>query len=76
MDARRENLRATLKDIGREREQAAVELEKAGDELKALELAAEQEVRRAADTQIRRSRLRLDELALSRQLRKQALRQI
>lgn len=76
MDARRENLRATLKDIGREREQAVVELEKAGDELKALELAAEQEVRRAADTQIRRSRLRLDELALSRQLRKQALRQI
>jgi hypothetical protein len=76
MDARRDNLKATLKDIGRERAQAVVELEKAGDELKALELAAEQEVRRANDTHLRRSRLRLDELALGRQLRKQALRQI
>ena len=76
MDARRENLKATLKDIGRERAQAGLELEKAGEELKALEVAAEQEVRRAAETQLRRSRLRLDELALSRQLRKQMLRQI
>ena len=76
MDARRDNLKATLKDIGREREQSVAELERAGEELKALELAAEQEVRRAAETQLRRSRLRLDELALSRQLRKQALRQI
>jgi F0F1-type ATP synthase membrane subunit b/b' len=76
MDARRENLKATLKDIGRERTQAILELDKASEELKALELAAEQEVRRAADAQLRRSRMRLDELALSRQLRKQALRQI
>lgn len=76
MDARRENLKATLKDIGREQAQAVAELEKAGDELKALELAAEQELRRATDTQFRRNRMRLDELALSRQLRKQALRQI
>ncbi|HEX4157199.1 MAG TPA: hypothetical protein VHY79_01880 [Rhizomicrobium sp.] len=76
MDVRRENLKATLKDIDRERAQAIVELEKAGEELRALELAAEQELRRAAETQLRRSRLRLDELALSRQLRKQALRQI
>jgi flagellar FliJ protein len=76
MDARRENLKATLKEIGRERAQAVLELEKAGEELKALELAAEQELRRATETQLRRSRLRLDELALSRQLRRQAHRQI
>jgi len=76
MDARRENLKATLKDIERERTQAALELDKASEELKSLELAAEQELRRATETQLRRSRLRLDELALSRQLRKQALRQI
>ncbi|HTT83185.1 MAG TPA: hypothetical protein VMF67_06875 [Rhizomicrobium sp.] len=76
MDARRENLKATLKDIGREQAQACLELEKASEELRALELAAEQEVRRVAETRLRRSRLRLDELALSRQLRKQALRQI
>ncbi|HEY3638519.1 MAG TPA: hypothetical protein VGK90_10245 [Rhizomicrobium sp.] len=76
MDARRENLKATLKEIGRERTQAALDLDKAAEELKALELASEQETRRAAETQMRRSRMRLDELALSRQLRKQALRQI
>lgn len=76
MDARRENLKATLKDIGRERAQATLELEKAGEELKGLELAAEQESRRAMETQLRGSRPRLEELALSRQLRKQALRQI
>jgi F0F1-type ATP synthase membrane subunit b/b' len=76
MDARRENLKATLKDIGRERTQAALELDKADEELKALELTAEQETRRAAETHLRRSRMRLDELALSRQLRKHALRQI
>ncbi|HEX3665224.1 MAG TPA: hypothetical protein VHU23_08330 [Rhizomicrobium sp.] len=76
MDARRDNLKATLKDIGRERAQADLELGKAVEELKALELAAEQEMRRAAETQLRRNGLRLDELALSRQLRKQALRQI
>jgi F0F1-type ATP synthase membrane subunit b/b' len=76
MDARRENLRATLKDIGRERTQAVLELERAAEELKALELAAEQEIRRATDTQLRRGRLRLDELALGRQLRRQTLRQI
>jgi F0F1-type ATP synthase membrane subunit b/b' len=76
MDARRENLRATLKDIGRERAQAVLEMEKAGEELKALEVAAEQEMRRASETQLRRSRLRIDELALGRQLRKHALRQI
>jgi hypothetical protein len=76
MDARRDNLKATLKDIGRERAQADLELGKAVEELKALELAAEQEMRRATETQLRRSGLRLDELVLSRQLRKQALRQI
>ncbi|HEX4078364.1 MAG TPA: hypothetical protein VHX61_05770 [Rhizomicrobium sp.] len=76
MDARRDNLKATLKDIGRERAQADLELGKAVEELKALELAAEQEMRRATETQLRRSGLRLDELALGRQLRKQALRQI
>ena len=76
MDARRENLKATLKDIDRERAQANIELDKAGEELRAFELAAEQELRRVAESQLRRSRMRLDELALSRQLRKQALRQV
>jgi hypothetical protein len=76
MDVRRENLKATLRDIIREQALSVLELERAGEELKALEFAAEQELRRAAEIQLRRSRMRLDELALSRQLRKQALRQI
>ncbi len=76
MDARRDNLKATLKDIGREQALATIELDKAGEELRAIEVVAEQELRRAADSHLRRNRMRLDELALSRQLRKQALRQI
>lgn len=76
MDARRENLKATLREIGRERAQAELELANADVELKALEVAAEQETRRVAEIQSRRSRMRLDELALSRHLRKQALRHL
>ena len=76
MDARRENLKATLREIGRERTQAELELANADEEVKALELAAEQVARRATEIPLHRSRMRLDELALSRHLRKQALRHL
>jgi len=76
MDSRRENLKATLKEIERERAQTNAESVVACQELKSVELAAEQEARRAAEAPLERSRMRLGEIALARQLRKQALRQI
>ena len=76
MDSRRENLKATLNEIERERAQTNTECALAGQELKSFEIAAEQEVRRAADLPLQRSRMRLGDIALARQLRKQALRQI
>lgn len=76
MDSRRENLNATLKEIERERAQTKAEFVVACQELKSIELTAEQEARRAAEAPIEKSRIRLGEIALARQLRKQALRQI
>src|SRR5579872_4392942 len=43
MDARRENLRATLREIDRERTQTQSDLSVAYQDLKSLELATEQE---------------------------------
>jgi flagellar protein FliJ len=76
MDSRRENLKATLNEIERERAQTKTDFALAGQELKSFEIVAEQEVRRAAELPLQRSRMRLGEIALARQLRKQALRQI
>jgi F0F1-type ATP synthase membrane subunit b/b' len=75
VDSRRENLKATLKEIERERAQTDAEFAIACQELKTVELAAEQEVRRAAEAPLQKSRIRLGDIALARQLRKQALRQ-
>jgi len=74
IEVRRENLRATLKDIERERAIAQAELNVAFQDLKSLEFAAEQQARRIAETEARRSQSRLDEMALTRLLRKHALR--
>jgi len=76
MDSRRENLKATLKEIERECAQTKAEFLVACQELKSVELATEQEARRAAEAPLEKSRIRLGDLALARQLRKQALRQI
>lgn len=76
MDGRRENLKATLRDIERERAQTGLEFTAACHELKSAEIAIEQETRRAAELPLQKSRIRLGDLALARQLRKQALRQI
>jgi len=74
IEVRRENLRATLKDIERERAIAQAELNVAFQDLKSLEFAAEQQARRIAETEARRSQSRLDEMTLTRHLRKHALR--
>ncbi len=74
IESRRENLRATLKEIERERVIAHAELNGAFQELKGLEFAAEQQARRIAEVESRRSQSRLDEMELVRHLRKHALR--
>ncbi len=76
IEARRENLRTTLKDIERERAQCQTDLEAAFHELKSLELATESQIKRAHEVENRRSQSRLDEMALVRHLRKHAMRQM
>jgi len=74
IEARRENLRATLKDIERERVTAQADLNVAFQELKSLEFATEQQAKRVQEIEERRAQSRLDEMALVRHLRKHALR--
>jgi len=74
IEARRENLRATLKDIERERVAAQADLNVAFQELKSLEFATEQQAKRAQEIEERRAQSRLDEMALVRHLRKHAMR--
>jgi flagellar export protein FliJ len=75
IDVRRENLKATLKEIEREAVQAKDELTAAFQDLKSLELATEQQAKRLAEVETRRSQSRLDEMSIVRHLRKHALRQ-
>lgn len=74
IDVRRENLRATLKELEREREQAQGDLTGAFQDLKSLELAVESQAKRAQEVETRRGQSRLDEMALVRHLRKHALK--
>ena len=74
IETRRENLRATLKEIERERVTAQADLNAAFQDLKSLEFATEQQAKRTAELEARRTQSRLDEMALVRHLRKHALR--
>ncbi len=74
IEARRENLRNTLKEIEREHAAAQTDLSNAFQDLKSLEVAAEQQTRRLNEMQGRRAQARLDEIALVRHLRKHTLR--
>ena len=74
IEIRRENLRTTLKEIEREAAAAQLDLTDAFQDLKALEGATEQQAKRVAEIQARRSQSRLDEMALVRHLRKHSLR--
>ncbi len=74
IESRRENLRATLKEIERERVTAQADLNVAFQDLKSLEFATEQQAKRVAEIETRRSQSRLDEMALVRHLRKHAMR--
>ncbi len=75
IEARRENLRATVRDVERERAMVQTDLTTAFQDLKALELATEQQAKRAAEVETRRAQSRLDEMSIVRHLRKHALRQ-
>jgi flagellar export protein FliJ len=74
IEARRENLRNTLKEIEREHAAAQTDLSNAFQDLKSLEVATEQQNRRLNEMQSRRAQARLDEIALVRHLRKHTLR--
>jgi flagellar protein FliJ len=74
IEARRENLRITLKEIEREHAAAQLDLSSAFQDLKSLEVATEQQEKRLAEMQARRAQARLDEIALVRHLRKHTLR--
>jgi flagellar export protein FliJ len=74
IEARRENLRTTLKEIEREYAAAQHDLTDAFQDLKALEVATEQQAKRLSEMQARRAQARLDEIALVRHLRKHTLR--
>lgn len=74
IDARRDNLRTTIKEIEREQTAAQVDLSDAFQDLKSLEIATEQQTKRLAEMQARRAQSRLDEMALVRHLRKHTLR--
>lgn len=74
IETRRENLRATLKEIERERATVQQDLTGAFQDLKSLELAIDQQNKRAAEQEARRNQARMDEMALVRHLRKHSLR--
>src|ERR1700754_1617211 len=74
IEVRRENLRTTLKDIEREYAAAQLDLTNAFQDLKSLEFATEQQAKRLAEIQTRRSQARMDEMAMVRHLRKHSLR--
>jgi len=74
IESRRENLRNTLQEIEREHLAAQADLSNAFQELKSLEIAVEQQIKKANEIQARRSQSRMDEMALVRHLRKHSLR--
>ena len=74
IESRRENLRATLKEIEREYATAQLDLTTAFQDLKSLEVATEQQAKRLAEMQARRQQARMDEVALVQHLRKHSLR--
>lgn len=76
MNERRDNLQATLREIGRERAEVEQELCKTNGELKNIEVEVEQASNRAAEAPLSRQRMPMHELALARQLRRHALRQV
>ena len=74
IEERRKNIRNTMTDLERERSAQQDELAAAFQDLKSFELAEEERIRRAAEAEARASQSRLDEIALTRHLRKHTAR--
>ncbi len=76
IDSRRDNIRATMKELEREHSTAEGDLTTAFQDLKSFESTEEERVRRIVEAESRAAESRLDEMAIVRHLRKHALRQI
>jgi flagellar FliJ protein len=74
IEARRENLCNTLREIEREYSVAQVDMENAFQVLKSLEVATEQQAKRLAEMPTRRAQVRFKEMTGVRHSRKDALR--
>jgi len=75
IDTRRQNIRATMKELEKERATAQDDLSGAFQEMKSLEVAEEERLKRAQEAEGRAAQSRIDEIAIVRHLRKHALRQ-
>jgi flagellar export protein FliJ len=75
IDVRRKNIQNTQKDLERERALQQDDLAAAFQDLKTFELAEEERLRRATEAESKAAQSRLDEMAMTRHLRKHAGRQ-
>jgi flagellar export protein FliJ len=76
IDVRRDNIRATMKELEREHAAAEGDLTSAFQDLKSFEMAEGERVRRIAEAETQAAQSRMDELSIVRHLRKHAFRQI
>jgi flagellar export protein FliJ len=74
IDVRRKNIRTTMSDLERERAAHQDDLAAAFQDLKSFELAEEERLRRAVESENRAAQARLDEMAIVRHLRKHSNR--
>ena len=72
IDVRRKNIQNTQKDLERERAAQQDDLAAAFQDLKSFELAEEERLRRASEAESKAAQARLDEMAMTRHLRKHA----
>ena len=75
IEVRRKNIQNTQKDLERERALQQDDLAAAFQDLKSFELAEEERLRRASEAEGKAAQSRLDEMAMTRHLRKHAGRQ-
>ena len=75
IEVRRSNIRATMKELEKERATVQEDLAGAFQDLKSFELAEQEREKRVSEAQARSAQARMDEMAIVRHLRKHAARQ-